>query len=59
MHAMTNNILKKIMANSLATKFSWAGMKGKLIFKDLMIAKIVMRKFIFIKINIFIKILGF
>ncbi|KMQ89708.1 hypothetical protein RF55_10634, partial [Lasius niger] len=42
MHIMTNNILKKIMVNTLALNFSWAGMKGKLIFKDLCLAKIIM-----------------
>ncbi|KAM0734810.1 hypothetical protein ACS0PU_011629 [Formica fusca] len=42
MHIMTTNILKKIMVNTVAVKFSWAGMKGKLIFKDLIIAKIIM-----------------
>lgn len=45
-HIMTNNILKKILANSLAVKFSWAGMKGKQTFKDLGLAKIIMRTFI-------------
>lgn len=53
MHNMISNILKKIMVNTLAIQFSWA-MKGKLIFKDLIIAKIIMRMFIFIKCNIFI-----
>jgi len=33
MHITTTNILKKIMVNTLAA-FSWAGIKGKLIFKD-------------------------
>lgn len=55
MNIMTNNILKKIMVNSLAVKFSWAGMKGKLIFKDLSIVKIIMRMCIFITVNILVK----
>lgn len=54
MNIMINNILKKIMVNSLAVKFSWAGMKGKLIFKDLNIAKIIKRKFFFIKFFILV-----
>lgn len=55
MHIMTNNILKKIMVNTLALNFSWAGMKGKLIFKDLCLAKIIMRRSLFIKFHILVK----
>jgi len=55
MHIMTNNILKKVMTNSLAVKFSWAGMKQKLPFKDLGLSKIIIRTFVFIKFNILIK----
>ncbi|XP_077265252.1 uncharacterized protein LOC143899128 [Temnothorax americanus] len=43
MHIMTSNILKKIMVNTLAKKYSWAGMKGKLVFKDLNLPKIIMQ----------------
>lgn len=54
MHIMTSNILKKIMVNNLAAKFSWAGMKGKLIFKDLSLAKIIMRTLLLLPL-IFVK----
>ncbi|XP_024891389.1 uncharacterized protein LOC112467138 [Temnothorax curvispinosus] len=43
MHIMTSNILKKIMVNTLAKKYSWAGMKRKLVFKDLNLPKIIMQ----------------
>lgn len=43
------------MVNTLAVQYSWAGMKGKLIFKDLNLAKIIIRKFPFIKFYILVK----
>lgn len=43
---MIRNILRKIITNTLAQDFSWAGKKIKRCFKDLSLTKIIIRKFI-------------
>ncbi|KAL0120356.1 hypothetical protein PUN28_008188 [Cardiocondyla obscurior] len=40
-HVMMNNILKKAVLNFIATKYSWAGKRDKLSFKDLNLVKII------------------
>jgi len=44
-HVMVRNMLKKILTNTLAQQFSWAG-KTKRTFKDLKLANVIKRKFI-------------
>ncbi|KAL6417365.1 hypothetical protein ACFW04_014542 [Cataglyphis niger] len=45
-HAMIRNILKKVMANTLARDFSWAEEKNKRCFKNLGLTKLITREFI-------------
>lgn len=44
-HVMARNMLKKMLTNTLAEQFSWAGKKTKRTFKDLGLAKLIMRKY--------------
>lgn len=41
-HHMVANILKRAVSNSLAEKYSWAGAKQKLAFKQLKFTKAVL-----------------
>lgn len=45
-HVMIRNMLKKVLTNTLARHFSWAGKKAKRNFKDLKLANVIIRKFI-------------
>jgi len=38
----TKLILRRIFSNKLAMKYSWLGGKGKLIFSNLMLSKIIL-----------------
>jgi len=49
----TKLILKRIFSNKLAMKYSWLGGKGKLVFSNLFLSKIILGKeyVFYIKIN--------
>uniref|UniRef100_A0A1Y1KAW5 DUF4806 domain-containing protein n=1 Tax=Photinus pyralis TaxID=7054 RepID=A0A1Y1KAW5_PHOPY len=42
-NSITTRILRQILSNSLAQQFSWAGFKGKSSFKDLRMAKLLIK----------------
>ncbi|KMQ82446.1 hypothetical protein RF55_22962, partial [Lasius niger] len=42
-HVMIRNMLKKLLTNSLAQQFSWAGKKAKCSFKDLKLANVIIQ----------------
>lgn len=44
-HDLTVNILKRVISNEVALQYSWAGKLKKLGFKDLLLAKCIIRKF--------------
>ncbi|KAM0727950.1 hypothetical protein ACS0PU_005419 [Formica fusca] len=42
-HVMIRNMLKKVLTNTLARHFSWAGKKAKRNFKDLKLANVIIQ----------------
>lgn len=51
----TKLILRRIFSNKLAMKYSWLGGKGKLIFSNLLLSKIILGKqnvYFLIKLNL-------
>jgi hypothetical protein len=45
LYSVTTGILKKVLPNDMVEKFSWAGVKKKLPFKDLALTKVILGKF--------------